>query len=192
MGTDTYPLEDGHYNWNCYPFDYPIIPTRLAECEVLVSMGNAVYDEVDYKGTWVKLKELKDLPFFADLKQIVFRHPLNTAELWMRFSSWQKRCMYQSLNDEIGYSSDVKNCWSYAVDPEINGGNANYAFQKRSFARQRNCFRSYGNEHSKITEYIEFNLATGDDIAHGLMSKATPVRKRLVSTSMSARSWLSD
>lgn len=192
MGTENYPLEEGHYNWSCYPFDYPIIPTRLADCEVLVSMQNAGDGSTDRKGDWIKLKEIKDMPFFANLKQIVFRHPMNTSELWMRFSSWQKRCMYANLNDELGCDAGVKNCWSYAVDANINGRRPNYAFGKRSFARQRGGFRSYQNEKSKITEYIDFNLATGEDISHGLMSKSTPVRKRLVSTAVGARSWLSD
>lgn len=157
-----------HTSWKCYWLDYPLQPVLLQDCEVLASSAQA--------SGWFKLKTAikrgMDLP-----ENLVFRYPYNSAELWLRFSAWQKRCMYNEFMDRNGQYLQLtqKQALAYAW-----GSNNVYLVKdRRAFGRQRNRYSGYSID-AKICEYIQFNLYTPYNVYGGTKSKSTPIKKRLV------------
>ena len=159
--------------------DYPIEPVRLSDCEVLVMESLPPVNEeiLGYDvGTWVNFDELINdeygLQQWELLQQPVFRLPYDTFYLWLRFSGWQKKTYYQyNRNIDGGYpfQQRYKNTM-----PQIGRGyieeyrrtGSNYKYKKREF-----------NPH--ITEYLEFNIETYEDIIHNKRNNSQPTRMRL-------------
>ena len=170
--------------WNCYWFDFPIMPVLLKDCEVKVMSGAT---KEDYSasvnvGEWHTLEYLANNGFLRALhddKPIEIKLPYNTYYLWMRFCSLQKRCAYGDYSnwlDEEGRSID------YPMWPEqklnlVEGVRDYNVLGRRAFARPRQAYR-YG-EYGKISEYIQFNVCSPMDAASGTKSKATPIQKKL-------------
>jgi hypothetical protein len=170
--------------WNCYWFDFPIMPVLLKDCEVRV-MSNATKEDYSASvnsGEWHTLEYLSNnglLHGLRDDKPVEIKLPYNTYYLWMRFCSLQKRCAYGDYSnwlDEEGRGID------YPMWPEqklnlVEGVRDNNVLGKRAFARPRQAYR-YG-EYGKISEYIQFNVCSPMDAASGTKSKATPIQKKL-------------
>lgn len=151
-----------HTGWACYWMDYPLQPVLLQDCEVM-----------NQNGEWIKLKEFaaKDLP-----ENSIFRFPYNTAELWLRFSAWQKRCMYNEFKEETKEYLQLTQKQALAFAWEWDRGRS--VTERRAFGCQRNAY-SGKSEHSKICEYIQFNLYTPYNVYGGTKSRSTPIKKRL-------------
>lgn len=170
--------------WNCYWFDFPIMPVLLKDCKVRVMSGAT---KEDYSasvnvGEWHTLEYLANNGFLRALhddKPVEIKLPYNTYYLWMRFCSLQKRCAYGDYSnwlDEEGRSID------YPMWPEqklnlVEGVRDYNVLGRRAFARPRQAYR-YG-EYGKISEYIQFNVCSPMDAASGTKSKATPIQKKL-------------
>ncbi len=165
-------------SWKCYWLDYPMHPVLLQDCEV------------KYEGGWLRLKDAiahgdeDNLP-----ENLVFRYPYNSAELWLRFSAWQKRCMYNEYSGERDEYLQLcqKQALVYAWDWDIGYSVIN----RRAFGRQRNRY-SFASENAKICEYIQFNLYSPANVSAGTKSKSTPIKKRLVINAANGSSGLRD
>ena len=177
--------DDSHHTpWICYWMDYPLQPVLLQDCEV------------KYEGGWKKLKDViangdeDNLP-----ENITFRYPYNTAELWLRFSAWQKRCMYNEFKEETEETEETKEylqltqkqalafAWEWDQGYSVTG--------RRAFGRQRNKYSGSG-ENTKICEYIHFNLYTPYNVYGGTKSRSTPIKKRLFINKVSGGSGIRD
>ena len=85
--------------WNCYWFDFPVMPILLKDCKVRVQ-SNATKEDYSASvnsGEWHNLEYLYKndlLHGLRDDKPIELKLPYNTYYLWMRFCSLQKRCAY--------------------------------------------------------------------------------------------------
>lgn len=153
-------------SWRCYWLDYPLQPVLLQDCDVINKDGN-----------WTKLKDViadgdeDNLP-----ENITFRYPYNSAEIWLRFSAWQKRCMYNEFKEEtkeylpLSQKQALVYAWEWDQGYSIKN--------RRAFGRQRNMYSSSG-EHTKISEYIQFNLYEPYNVYGGTKSKSTPIQKRI-------------
>ena len=155
-----------HTSWKRYWLDYPLQPVLLQDCEV------------KFQYNWIKLKKLIADGDAGNLPEtITFRYPYNSAELWLRFSAWQKRCMYNELMDGNGQYLQLTQKQALAYAWESNNG---YPVKdRRAFGRQRNRYSGYSID-GKICEYIQFNLYTPYNVYGGTKSKSTPIKKRLV------------
>ena len=157
-----------HTPWKCYWLDYPLQPVLLQDCEVLASSAQA--------SGWFKLKTAikrgMDLP-----ENLVFRYPYNSAELWLRFSAWQKRCMYNEYM--AGNNQYLQLTQKQALAYAWVSNNKYLVKDRRAFGRQRNRYSGYSID-AKICEYIQFNLYTPYNVYGGTKSKSTPIKKRLV------------
>ena len=79
--------------WNCYWFDYPVMPVLLKDCEVRLHTGSA---------RWVKLEDVVKEDATDELRDdlpLELKLPYNTYYLWMRFCSLQKRCAYGNYSN---------------------------------------------------------------------------------------------
>ena len=159
--------------WNCYWFDYPVMPVLLKDCEVRLHTGSA---------RWVKLEDLVKENATNELRDdlpLELRLPYNTYYLWMRFCSLQKRCAYGNYSNwmqEDGREID-RPMWPYQKHNLKEGVSDYNVLGKRAFARPRQGYR--GSESSKISEYMLFNVCSPLDAASGLKSKSTPIQKKL-------------
>lgn len=159
------------YWFNRYWWDYPIMPVRLSQCEVLItiSLPEEEGEDVGYKqGSWVKLNELLNDEYgiqqWNQMDNIVFRLPYDTYYLWMRFTGWQKYCYY------MGYD-----------------GESEYAFYRKNTlpsAREMDSWKRFGSKleyetSHQITEYIQFEVVKVNDIIHNNKSDSVAIRKRL-------------
>ena len=159
--------ESLNISWRCYWLDYPLQPVLLQDCDVRRD-----------DGSWVKLKDIIEDGAEDNLpERVIFRFPYNSAEIWLRFSAWQKRCMYNEYNDEQDIHLDLgqKKALVYAWD--WNAGQL--VTDKRAFARQRNMY-SFNGDNTKICEYVQFNLYDPECVYAGTKSKSTPFKKRVV------------
>ena len=182
--------------WNCYWFDFPIMPVLLKDCEVKVMSGAT---KEDYSasvnvGEWHTLEYLANNGFLRALhddKPIEIKLPYNTYYLWMRFCSLQKRCAYGDYSnwlDEEGRGID-KPMWPEQKH-NLKDGVMNYSvLDRRAFARPRQAYKY--NAYAKISEYIQFNVCSPMDAASGTKSKATPIQKKLT-IDTNAKTWLRD
>jgi hypothetical protein len=159
--------------WNCYWFDYPVMPVLLKDCEVRLHTGSA---------RWVKLEDVVKEAATDELRDdlpLELKLPYNTYYLWMRFCSLQKRCAYGSysnwLQDE-GRETDTP-MWPYQKHSLKEGVRDYNVLGKRAFARPRQGYR--GDMYGKISEYILFNVCSPLDTASGSKSKSTPIQKKL-------------
>lgn len=159
--------------WNCYWFDYPVMPVLLKDCEVRTHGGDSYWiklEDLVKEGATDKLRD--DLPLELKL-------PYNTYYLWMRFCSLQKRCAYGSysnwLQDE-GRSTDNP-MWPYQKHDLKHGVSDYNVLGRRAFARPRQSYK--GSGYGKISEYILFNVCSPLDAASGSKSKSTPIQKKL-------------
>ena len=155
-----------HTSWKCYWLDYPLQPVLLQDCEI------------KFQGSWLKLKKVIAKGDAGNLPEtITFRYPYNSAELWLRFSAWQKRCMYNEYMAGNNQYLQLTQKQALAYDWASNQG---YIVRdKRAFGRQRNRYSGYSID-AKICEYIQFNLYTPYNVYSGTKSKSTPIKKRLV------------
>lgn len=170
--------------WNCYWFDFPIMPVLLKDCEVRV-LSNATKEDYSASvnaGEWHTLEYLSNnglLHGLRDDKPIEIKLPYNTYYLWMRFCSLQKRCAYGDYSnwlDEEGRGIDNP-MWPEQKLNLVEGVRDYNVLGRRAFARPRQAYR-YG-EYGKISEYIQFNVCSPMDAASGTKSKATPIQKKL-------------
>ena len=108
-------IGDTNINWIAYWFDYPIMPTLLSECYVMIPKN--ITGGVYRAGTRVKLKTLMKEGvvenYFDTTEDMKFILPWDTYYLWMRFLSWQKLCFYD-ITFQLG-SWSLKNSLTYAV-----------------------------------------------------------------------------
>ena len=174
-------------SWSCYWLDYPIQPVLLRDCEVLtqktVSDGHRDYE----CGSWIKLKDLVSKGITDALEDgmpVQFRYPLNTAEMWLRFGAWQKRCLY---NDEYTfYDSDQGEEITLYTTPALKNSLADcwripdekLLLTKKAFGRQRGGYNAW-NQNTKVSEYIQFNLYTPANITMGTQTSSTAVKTKL-------------
>lgn len=167
---------DTGINWISYWFDYPVMPTLLYECYVVIPKN--IDGGSFHAGERVKLKELIEEntvhAYFEDVKDMTFIMPWDTYYLWLRFLSWQKRCFYDETFS--GGSWSVKN-----LMPLATTWNSGLVFKTRAFGRTRSSYK-YISSYTQISEYIEFNLATPENIIRGTVSRSQPMQKRLVIT----------
>lgn len=159
--------------WNCYWFDYPVMPVLLKDCEVRLHTGSA---------RWVKLEDVVKEDATDELRDdlpLELKLPYNTYYLWMRFCSLQKRCAYGNysnwLNEE-GREID-RPMWPHRKYNLKQGVSDYNVLGRRAFARPRQSYK--GSESSKVSEYILFNVCSPLDAASGLKSKSTPIQKKL-------------
>ncbi len=171
-------------HWNCYWFDFPIMPVLLKDCEVRV-LSNATKEDYSASvnvGEWHTLEYLANNGFLRALhddKPVEIKLPYNTYYLWMRFCSLQKRCAYGDYSnwlDDDGRNIDNP-MWPEQKLNLAEGVRDYNVLGRRAFARPRQSYR-YG-EYGKISEYIQFNVCSPMDAASGTKSKATPIQKKL-------------
>ena len=170
--------------WNCYWFDFPIMPVLLKDCEVRV-MSNATKEDYSASvnsGEWHTLEYLSNnglLHGLRDDKPIEIKLPYDTYYLWMRFCSLQKRCAYGNYSNwmqDEGREID-RPMWPYQKH-NLKDGVMNYGvLGRRAFARPRQSYR--GSDYSKVSEYVLFNVCSPLDAASGLKSKSTSIQKKL-------------
>lgn len=159
--------------WNCYWFDYPVMPVLLKDCEVRLHTGSA---------RWVKLEDVVKEDATNELRDdlpLELKLPYNTYYLWMRFCSLQKRCAYGSYSNwmqEDGREID-RPMWPYQKHDLKHGVSDYNVLGRRAFARPRQSYR--GSDSSKVSEYVLFNVCSPLDAASGLKSKSTPIQKKL-------------
>ena len=175
--------------FDTYWWDYPINPVLLSRCEVLVPLRlppDPDLGNIGYKaGTWVNLDELLNDEYgiqqWEMIQQPVFRLPYDTFYLWMRFSGWQKRAYYSGTFDDSGeYMQHQKN-----IIPAPGDG----------YLERYNRFGSslkYKNHESRgsVTEYVQFNLATFDEIIHNKKTSSNAITKKLSLRGVKRRSTL--
>ena len=170
--------------WNCYWFDFPIMPVLLKDCEVRV-LSNATKEDYSASvnsGEWHTLEYLSNnglLHGLRDDKPIEIKLPYDTYYLWMRFCSLQKRCAYGDYSnwlDEEGRGIDNP-MWPEQKINLVEGVRDYNVLGRRAFARPRQAYRY--NEYAKISEYVQFNVCSPMDAASGTKSKATPIQKKL-------------
>jgi hypothetical protein len=170
--------------WNCYWFDYPVMPVLLKDCEVRVHQ-NAIKEDYTASantGEWHTLEYLYKnnlLHALRDDLPLELKLPYNTYYLWMRFCALQKRCAYGSYSnwlDEEDREIDLP-MWPDQKHSLLQGIREYNILGKRAFARPRQSYR--GSEFSKVSEYILFNVCSPLDAASGLKSKSTPIQKKL-------------
>ena len=152
-------------SWRCYWLDYPLQPVLLQDCEV------------KYQGGWIRLKDAIEHGNEDNLPEnLTFRYPYNSAEIWLRFSAWQKRCMYNEFKEETKEYLPLTQKQALVFAWEWDQG---YSIKnRRAFGRQRNMY-SGSSEHTKISEYIQFNLYEPYNVYGGTKSKSTPIQKRI-------------
>lgn len=174
-----------HVQWRCYWLDYPVVPVLLRDCEVMIQKKDRGGQSIKYSpGCWVPLKEVVaegKTDLLTDYQTIQFRLPYDSYYLWMRFTGYQKRCLYEVNRDAIiednetkylplSYKNDLSACWDW--------NNGSSMLGRRAFGRQRAGYR-YRNDGTKVSEYIELNLYTPANITMGTVSASTPIQKRL-------------
>ena len=158
------------YSWNTYWFDYPVMPVLLSKCYVQIPRN--IQDGEYAAGSYVLLEEImQDASFdlyFNDNDNIKFILPWDTYYLWLRFLCWQKRCFYEDSNCDWSLKNDMLAALRW-----------DWIFLKRAFGKTRGSY-NWRTWRSQVSEYVEFNLATPDDIVRGQTSKSQPIHKRIV------------
>lgn len=171
---------DTHVNWLAYWMDYPVMPVLLRDCDVIAQkyVHNEELDIGVNSGDIVPLKyivknNLTDC--LIEGQPVQFMLPYDTYYLWLRFSAWQKRCLYNEYREDtdeylpMSYKNSITSAWDW--------DNGSSMLNRRAFGRQRNGY-STGN-HTKVCEYIHFNLYTPANVTMGTVSSSTPIQKRL-------------
>ena len=107
------------YGYKTYCGDYPIIPFKLADCEVQIwgDLAEKYFDDSIDK--WIKLSDMEEEDI-KSLKQIIFRFPYNTNEIIARmyinsqckdfiYRDWSKFIYYDDIcsSNRVGGSYDV-------------------------------------------------------------------------------------
>lgn len=168
-------VADTGINWISYWFDYPVMPVLLEDCYVIIpkNISGTVYRA----GDRVKLKtlinnDMFERGYFEGAEDVTFVLPWDTYYLWMRFLSWQKQCFYDETDPGVSWT--VKNDLTTAL-----GWDNGKVFETRAFGRSRKKYR-HANEYAQVSEYLEFSLATVENIVRGTTSKSQPIQKRLV------------
>ena len=162
--------------WNCYWFDYPVMPVLLKDCMVRSHTANGHWFGWEKLETVVKEGWQDEL---CDDLPLELKLPYNTYYLWMRFCSLQKRCAYGSYSNwlqEDGREIDIP-MWPYQKHNLKEGVRDYNVLGRRAFARPRQSYKY--SENSKISEYLLFNVCSPLDAASGSKSKSTPIQKKL-------------
>lgn len=171
---------DTHINWLAYWMDYPVMPVLLRDCDVIAQkyVHNEELDTGVSSGDIVSLKyivknNLTDC--LIEGQPVQFMLPYDTYYLWLRFSAWQKRCLYNEYREDtdeylpMSYKNSITSAWDW--------DNGSSMLNRRAFGRQRNGY-STGNN-TKVCEYVHFNLYTPANVTMGTVSSSTPIQKRL-------------
>lgn len=182
-----------------YWWDYPIVPVRLSECEVMVQErlpeedGSYVGYEV---GTWVNFTELINDYYgrqqWEMIQQPMFRIPYTTFYLWMRFSGWQKEAYYRGTGDEDGDCAKIqhlKNILPPIGDGIVFKGDLYHMEKHKRFGSPRK-YRQRGNGKGAVTEHVGFSLATYKDVLHNKQTNAPMFRMTLSARGHGRRSTL--
>lgn len=162
--------------WNCYWFDYPVMPIMLKDCEVRKH-------ESDATNRWIKLEDLVrngDTDKLRDDLPLELRLPYNTYYLWMRFCSLQKRCAYGDYSNwlgEEGRGIDIP-MYPHQKNDLLSGVRDYNILSRRAFARPRQAYRN-NSGFGKISEHIQFNICYPITVSSGVKSKSTPITKKL-------------
>ena len=162
-----------------YWWDYPIMPVRLSECEVLVMEAlppDPDLGEIGYKvGTWVKFNELIHDQYGSQqwelLKQPIFRLPYDTYDLWMRFSGWQKKAYYQGTYDDTDnvHIQYLKNRIPVAGPGDI---------EKYRRTGSKHIYKAHAN-HGSMTEHVQFTLCTWSEVVHNKKADCNAIKMTL-------------
>lgn len=175
-------IGDTHVRWNCYWFDFPILPKLLAECKVFLPMKR----NMSFSGKSYKLRDLKKLfddnnlnyeDYFKQNGLVRLELPYDTYYLYMRICAWQKMCF---ANDEWTSRFD----FPYAMSEGV--------FDKRGFGSPRGRTWRVNGTHTAINTYLEFNLAESDSVLSGKPSRSKPVKKRLTATTEKGKQTIRD
>ena len=173
---------DTHVRWNCYWFDFPIMPKLLAECKVFLPKKRSM----SFSGKFYKLRDLKKLfyennlnyeDYFKQNGLIRLELPYDTYYLYMRICGWQKMCF---TADEWTSRFD----FPYAMNSS--------AFEARGFGAPRGATWRYGGNTTALNTYLEFNLAEPDSVLSGKPSRSKPVKKRLTATTEKGKQTIRD
>lgn len=173
---------DTHVQWNCYWFDFPILPKLLAECKVFLPRKS----NVSFSGKSYKLRDLKKLfdennlnyeDYFKQNGLVRLELPYDTYYLYMRICAWQKMCF---ARDEWSSRFD----FPYAMSED--------ALAARGFGSPRGSTWRVKGTHTAINTYLEFNLAEPDSVLSGKPSRSKPVKKRLTATKAMGKQTIRD
>lgn len=175
-------IGDTHVQWNCYWFDFPIMPKLLAECKVFLPSKR----NMSFSGKFYKLRDLKKLfddnnlnyeDYFKQNGLLRLELPYDTYYLYMRICAWQKMCF---ANDEWTLRFD----FPYAMSEGV--------FERRGFGAPRGSTWRAKGTHTAINTYLEFNLAEPDSVLSGKPSRSKPVKKRLTATKEKGKQTIRD
>ena len=175
-------LGDEHVRWNCYWFDFPIMPKLLAECKVFLPKKTGMA----FSGQFYKLRDLKkifeenDLDYEDYFKQnglVRLELPYDTYYLYMRLCAWQKMCFTRDeWNSRFNFP--------YAMSEDV--------FGERGFGSPRGRTWQVNGTITAINKYLEFNLAEPDSVLSGKPSRSKPVKKRLTATTAKGKQTIRD
>lgn len=173
---------DTHVQWNCYWFDFPIMPKLLAECKVFLPKKTGM----SFSGKFYKLRDLKKLfddnnlnyqDYFKQNGLVRLELPYDTYYLYMRICAWQKMCFSR---DEWTSRFD----FPYAMSEGV--------FMKRGFGSPRGGTWRWNGNTTAINTYLEFNLAEPDSVLSGKPSRSKPVKKCLTATTEEGKQTIRD
>lgn len=167
--------------WNCYWFDYPVMPIMLKDCMVRSHTTDGHWSGWETLETVVRNGWQDEL---SDDLPLELKLPYNTYYLWMRFCSLQKRCAYGDYSNwlgEEGRGIDIP-MYPYQKNDLLSGILDYNVLGKRAFARPRQSYKN-GSGYGKISEYIQFNICYPITVSSGVKSKSTPITKKLNITS---------
>ena len=173
---------DTHVKWNCYWFDFPIMPKLLADCKVFLPKKTGM----SFSGKFYKLRDLKKIfdensldyqDYFKQNGLVRLELPYDTYYLYMRICAWQKMCF---ANDEWNSRFD----FPYAMSSNV--------FGERGFGSPRGGTWRMKGTNTAINTYLEFNLAETDSVLSGKPSRSKPVKKRLTATTEKGKQTIRD
>lgn len=173
---------DTHVRWNCYWFDFPIMPKLLAECKVFLPKKTGM----SFSGKFYKLRDLRKIfddnnlnyqDYFKQNGLVRLELPYDTYYLYMRICAWQKMCFSR---DEWTSRFD----FPYAMREGV--------FGERGFGSPRGGTWRWNGPVTAINTYLEFNLAESDSVSSGKPSRSKPVKKRLTATTEKGKQTIRD
>ena len=163
---------EAHVQWNCYWFDFPVMPKLLAECKVFLPKKTGMA----FSGRFYKLRDLKKIfdensldyqDYFKQNGLVRLELPYDTYYLYMRLCAWQKMCF---ARDEWSSRFNLP----YAMSEGV--------FAERGFGSPRGGTWQVHGPITAINKYLEFNLSEPDSVLSGKPSRSKPVKKRLTAT----------
>lgn len=184
-------IDTSYLSWIVYQFDYPVMPVRLSDCEVLVteklpSLTPGQQDNPGWKpGSWVKfdtlLNDTYGIQQWGLMREPVFRIPYDTAYLFMRFCGWQKACFFtrrgrNAYGTQQRTGVSVKNnLLKAAVGSETYSGSI--LLGHRRTGRKILYSTNSGNTE---WENVEFVMVSQKELSYGFRSNTKSIYKKLI------------